>query len=99
MGANDPRDGAIFDPRSMVGRIYVELHMTLWHTKHTSFGLCCFREEDFFMYFHCYTQNMKALGLLVSETEDVFPTVRLWQLMTPVMGPFLTPGAWLAGFM
>ena len=52
MAANDPRDGAIFDPRSMVGRIYVELHMTLRHTKHASFGLCCFREEDFFMYFH-----------------------------------------------
>ena len=26
MGANDPRGGAIFDPRSMIGRIYIEDH-------------------------------------------------------------------------
>ena len=24
MGANDPRGGAIFDPRGMIGRIYIE---------------------------------------------------------------------------
>ena len=29
----------------------------------------------------------------------VFPIVSLWQLMTPGAGPFLTPGAWLAGFI
>ena len=28
MGANDPRDGAIFDPRGIVGRIYKEDHCT-----------------------------------------------------------------------
>ena len=27
-----------------------------------------------------------------------FPIVRLWELMTPRAGPFLTTGAWLAGF-
>ena len=26
MGANDPRSGAIFDPRGMIGRIYIEDH-------------------------------------------------------------------------
>ena len=26
MGANDPRDRAIFDPRGMIGRIYIEDH-------------------------------------------------------------------------
>ena len=26
MGANDPRGGAIFDPRVMIGRIYIEDH-------------------------------------------------------------------------
>ena len=26
MGANDPRGGAIFDPRGMIGRIYTEDH-------------------------------------------------------------------------
>ena len=32
---------------------------------------------------HCYTQNMKALGLVVSEKEDFymfFPIVSLWEL-------------------
>ena len=48
---------------------------------------------------HCYTQNMKALGLVVSEIYYVFPIVCLWELMTPGAGPFLIPGAWLAGFI
>ena len=51
MGANDPRGGAIFDPRGMIGRIYVEDHYTLLHTKYESFGPCGFREEVFFLYF------------------------------------------------
>ena len=45
---------------------------------------------------------MKALGLVVSEKRIffyVFPIVSLWELMTPGAGPFLTPGAWLAGFI
>ena len=50
---------------------------------------------------HCYTQNMKALGLVVSEKKIfyVFPIVSLWELMTRGAGPFLTPGARLAGFI
>ena len=51
MGANDPRGGAIFDPRGMIGRIYIEDHYTLLHTKYESFGPCRFREEDFFIFF------------------------------------------------
>ena len=50
MGANDPRGGAIFDPRGMIGRIYIEDHYTLLHTKYESFGPCGFG-EDFFMFF------------------------------------------------
>ena len=50
MGANEPRGGAIFDPRGMIGRIYIEDHYTLLHTKYESFGPCGF-EEDFFMFF------------------------------------------------
>ena len=44
---------------------------------------------------HCYTQNMKALGLVVSEKKIFlcFPIVSLWEPMTPGAGPFLTPGA------
>ena len=47
MGANDP----LFDPRGMIGRIYIEDHYTLLHTKYESFGPCGFGEEDFFMFF------------------------------------------------
>ena len=45
MAYNDPGVG-------MMGRIYIELHMALLHTKYTSFGFCGFREEDVFIYFH-----------------------------------------------
>ena len=51
MGANDPRGRAIFDPRGMIGRIYIEDHYTLLHTKYESSGPCGFGEEDFFMFF------------------------------------------------
>ena len=46
-----PRGGAIFDPRGKIGRIYVELHMTMLYIKYTSFVSCCCR-KDFFIYFH-----------------------------------------------
>ena len=95
MGANDPRGGAIFDPRSMIGRIYKTNHYTLLHTKYEGSGPCGFGEEDFFYVLphhapgagpvwtpgarlagfikrttiHCYTQNMKGLGLVVSEKK------------------------------
>ena len=51
MGPNDPRGGAIFDPRGMVGRIYKEDQYTLPHTKYESSGPCGFGEEDLFMLF------------------------------------------------
>ena len=51
MGATDPRGGAIFDPRGMIGRIYIEDHYTLLYTKYEGFGPCGFGEEDFFMFF------------------------------------------------
>ena len=50
MGANDPQGGAIFDPRGMIGSIYIEDHYTLLHTKYESFGPCGFG-DDFFMFF------------------------------------------------
>ena len=34
-----------------------------------------------------YTQNMKALGIAISD----FPIVRLWKLMTPGVGSFFDP--------
>ena len=52
MGANDPRGGAIFDSKGMVGRIYKEDHYTLLHIKYKSSALCGFGEEDFLFFFH-----------------------------------------------
>ena len=51
MGDDDPMGVANLDPMGMIGRIYVEYHLTLLHTKYTSFRPCCFREEDFFIVF------------------------------------------------
>ena len=51
MEANDPRGGAIFDPRGLIVRTNVKLHIAMLHTKHISFGSCGFREDFFFMYF------------------------------------------------
>ena len=96
---------ANLDPRGMIARIYVEYHLTLLHTKYTSFRPCGFREEDFFKMFshyklladkdapgawpiwtpgsrlagiikvltkHCFTQNIKALGLMVFEKKNFY---------------------------
>ena len=42
---------------------------------------------------------MKALGPVFPRFSFCFPMVSLWELMTPRAGPFLIPGAWLAGFI
>ena len=47
MGANEPRGVANFDPRGMVGRIYVADHFMLLHTTYLSSAPHGFREEDF----------------------------------------------------
>ena len=39
------------DPRSTVGRIYIEDHYILLQTKYESSGPCGFGEEDFFLFF------------------------------------------------
>ena len=47
MGDNEPRGVANLDPRGMVGRIDVDDHLTLLHTKCLSSVRYGFREEDF----------------------------------------------------
>ena len=44
---------------------------------------------------HCYTQNMKALGLVVSENKIFL----CFSHDAPGAGPVWTPGARLAGFI
>ena len=64
---NDPRDEAVFDPRGKIGRIYVELHMTMLYIKYTSFVACCCR-EDFFIYFH-YKSMVDDSSSLTNEKD------------------------------
>ena len=46
MGDDDPRDVANLNPRGMIGRIYVEYHLILLHTKYTNLRSSSLREED-----------------------------------------------------
>ena len=101
MEDDDPRGVVNLDPRGMIGRIYVEYHLTLLHTKYTSFRPCGLEKKIFkcFSHYkpmadndapgawliwtpgsrlagiikgltkHCFTQNIKALGLMVSEKK------------------------------
>ena len=52
-------------------------------------------------HYHCYTQNRKALCLVVSE-KNIFLCFSHCKFMGANdlgAGPFLTPGAWLARFI
>ena len=55
-------------------------------------------KEDHYILLHT---NMKALSLVVSEKKIFlcFSIICLWELITSGAGPFLTPGAWLAGII
>ena len=72
MGANDPRGRAIFDPRGMIGRIYIEDHYTtLLHTKYESFGLCGFGEEDFVFVFPMTPPGQDPYGPQGHSRQDL----------------------------
>ena len=63
MGANIPWGGAILNPRSIIGRIYVKHHITLLHTKYTSFGSCGFKRRFSHMFpIISLWQMMTSLG-------------------------------------
>ena len=55
-----PEGVATFDPRGMVGRIYVGDYLTLLHTKYLSSGPHGFREEDFLKFVFHY----KSVGAI-----------------------------------
>ena len=107
MVANVPWDGAILNPRGIIGRICVKHQLTLLHTKYTSALGLAVSEKIFFShdsYYkpmadnyvpvtwpvwtprtwlssfiktiteYCYAQNMKALGLMVSEKRGFVNT-------------------------
>ena len=57
-------------------------------------------KEDHYTLLHTKYESSGPCGF---GKEDFFlcffPIVSLWEIMTPGAGPFLTPGAWLAGFI
>ena len=57
----------IFDPRGMIGRIYIEDHYTLLHTKYESSGPCGFGEEDFFYVFPITPPGRGTVGRIYIE--------------------------------
>ena len=57
----NPRGVAKFDPRGMIGTIYVEDHKPLPHTKYQSCGPCGFREEDF-LFFFPHSKSMETIN-------------------------------------
>ena len=81
MGVNDPWDGAIFDSRGMVGRIYKEDHYTVLHTKFESSGPCGFG-KDFFSVFLLLVYG----SYLLPWKPEVFSDLEQ-NLMQPVPHP------------
>ena len=69
------RGAAISDPKGMLGRIYVKLHITMLYTKYRSFG-CCGFTEDFVMFFFSIVSIWQIFSCF-------FPIVSIWQIMTP----------------
>ena len=57
MGDDDRWGVANLNPRGMIGRIYVEYHLTLLHTKYTSFR-ARFHVQCFFAKFGLSKKNM-----------------------------------------
>ena len=68
MGANEPRGVVNFDPRGMVGRIYVGDHLTLLHTKYLSAGLMA-------------SEKIFEVFLIISLWEIM--SIGAWPIWTP----------------
>ena len=56
-------------------------------------------KDDHYTLLHTKYESSGLCGLGEEDFFYVSPIVSLWELMTPGVGPFLTPGAWLAGFI
>ena len=56
-------------------------------------------KEDHYTLLHTKYESSGPCGFGEEDFFYVFPIVCLWELMTRRVGPFLTPGAWLAGFI
>ena len=56
-------------------------------------------KEDLYTLLHTKYESSGPCDFGEEDFFMFFPIVCLWELMTPWTGPFLTPGAWLAGFI
>ena len=56
-------------------------------------------KEDHYTLLLTKDESSGPCGLREEDFIMFFPIVSLWELMTPGAGPFLTPGALLAGFI
>ena len=63
MGDDDPPGRGQFRPQGHDWQDLCRYHLTLLHTKYTSFRPCGFREEDFKMFSHYKIIILKAQGL------------------------------------
>ena len=71
----DPRGMAKFDPRGMIGIIYIGDYQTLLHTKYRSSGPG-FREEDFFSVSHCKSmETINPWGVAKSDPRGMAGTI------------------------
>ena len=50
-------------------------------------------EEEYYTLLHTKNKSCGPCGFREEDFPYVCPIVRLWELMTPRVGPFLTPGA------
>ena len=55
--------------------------------------------EDHYTLLHITYESSGSCGFGEEDIFYVFRIVSLWELITPRVGPFFTPGAWLAGFI
>ena len=78
--------------------IFYQWHPQAWPVCTPGARLARFIKRTFI---HCYIQNRKDLGLVISEKKTFFKFFPLKAIGAndPAVGPFSTPGAWLAGFI
>ena len=74
--------GAILNLRGIIGRIYVKHHITLLHTKYTSFGSCGFRccglvVSGMKIFFICFpgTARTDPMGMVVRLYKEDYLTL------------------------
>ena len=58
-----------------------------------------YKEDLIHSMLHTKCESSRPCSFRGKDSFYAYPIVSLWELMTPGAGPFLTPGAWLGGFI